>query len=221
MTRRDLAAIGVRLMAILAVLLGVHSFGSGLSNGLLDNISRSGGWGLMLHQGLGILLRVFGPFIVLCCLSVALWVMADALAYFIAGQGGRGEAATAFQISALDALVVLLSVTGIYLTIVGVVSSTNLISGWLFHSSPNTYLDTSNSIGFYLPALLSDSINFGFGLLLIFRASHIANSLPATRQLLVQSPLVTVKNIGRDAEHLIVPEVESHISIRSVEPEQE
>ena len=199
MTRRDLAAVTMRSMAILSLLLGLHAASNQLYTAMLDGNGQYGWQAAVLRQGL----MTFMPCLALACLAVALWFFADVMAYFVAGKSSPNEAPTAFTISAPDALIVLISVVGVYLVSGGLITLAHMVNVWLFGIGYDFEHSSDPDFRFYASSFIDLLIDAGVGLILILRARPIAESLPAMRQMLVQSPLITAKNLGRDEEHVL------------------
>ena len=194
MTKRDFAAIGVRLMALLALFMSVQALGSTFSNLALSSTlsTYNGGaanprsvWDILFQNGVGGLIAILGPSFTLLCLVILLWAFANVLAYFMAGREVHNDAPLKVGLTAADLLALLLSGVGIYFVLMGA-SQMTLALGVLFNNvlfNSTTQRTTFNAVGnTYFPALLIATAYCVMGILLVWGARPLALRLPAVRQ---------------------------------------
>ena len=191
MTKRDLATIGVRLMAILAILYGVHSLTMPLGNlirgGRYSSPQNTGFLNALMQEQTAVLVVTFGPFLALSALAILLWCFSTPLGFLIAGRNGSETGVLTLALSPSDALVLLFSTLGLYLVVTGAPPLVNLGGSLLLRASvpaPYAGLYTTERL---IPEAASAMCNCVVGGLLLFGARFLAHLLPSTRPLMTRS----------------------------------
>lgn len=185
MTQKELASLGVRLMAILALLLSVQALNDVFQGQRLPlsryEVNVLGWWGAVARRGMGEILVGFGPFIIFLCLACVLWWGANGVVYFAVGRSPRAETVLIRGIAATEAWAVLLSAAGVFVSVNGILNLMSLLVTWASAAtSPVAIIRFRYDSGSLELQTFSNALQLFLGLWLIATARRIAHRLNAT-----------------------------------------
>lgn len=174
MSRHEIATLGVRIAAIIALFMGSQSLGSSLLFSALTlrrfRPTLSTYSPIPAAYSVTNLLAFFGTFCVLSVLSIMLWFAADGVATLIVGRRERADAPLVVGLDAQTAFATLLSALGAYSVINGLFSLLRACMMW------RAAVGSDYGLILLCALPLGVALQFGLGALFLKRAPHIARA---------------------------------------------